>query len=441
MRSRLAQGFAPKMRPLPPRKSGIVGVLDIGTSKVVCAIARLKPRGPSDVLRRRTHSIDVLGIGHTRAYGIKGGTVVDMAKAELAIRQAVDMAERASGVQIASVVVGVSGGRLASQHYEASVRLTSPSVEESDIRRVLEAASTYGVGDGRAVVHALPVGYSLDGRFGIGEPRGMLGHELGANMHVVTADLTALKNLVLCVERCHLSIEAMVAAPYAAALSSLTDDEMELGVTMIDMGAGTTTFSIVAGGHCVYMDGVALGGQHITNDVARGLPARLNDAERLKALHGAVVAVSADEHDMLTVPPLSGDPRDQPNMVPKSRLVTIVRPRAEEIVELIRERLKASGHAGDAGRRVVLTGGAAQLQGLADLVVKAIAPQVRIGRPLGVSRLPEAARGSAFAVTAGLLVYPQVAGLEHFEPRRRQAAGAEGQGYFGRVGRWLKDSF
>ncbi|WP_454918201.1 cell division protein FtsA [Xanthobacter sediminis] len=441
MRSRLAQGFAPKMRPLPARKSGIVGVLDIGTSKVVCAIAKLKPRGASDVLRRRTHSIDVLGIGHTRAYGIKGGTVADMAKAELAIRQAVDMAERASGVQIASVVVGVSGGRLASQHYEAAVRLTAPSVEEFDIRRVLEAASTYAVNDGRAVMHALPVGYSLDGRAGIGEPCGMLGQELGADMHVITADLTALKNLVLCVERCHLSIEAMVAAPYAAALSSLTDDEMELGVTLIDMGAGTTTFAIVDGGHCVYVDGVALGGHHITNDVARGLPARLADAERMKALHGAVVAVSSDEHDMLTVPPLSGDARDQAQMVPKSRLVTIVRPRAEEIVELIRDRLKASGHAGDAGRRIVLTGGAAQLQGLADLVARVIGPQVRIGRPLGVSRLPEAARGAAFAVTAGLLVYPQAAGLEHFEPRRRQAVGAEQQGYFGRVGRWLKDSF
>lgn len=443
MRSRLAQGFAPKMRPLPPKKSGLVGVLDIGTSKVVCAIARLKPRGASDVLRRRTHSIDVLGIGHTRAHGIKGGAVVDMAKAELAIRQAVDMAERASGVQIASVVVGVSGGRLASQHYEAAIRLTAPAVEEFDIRRVLEAASTYAVGDGRAVMHALPVGYSLDGRRGIGEPCGMLGQELGADMHVITADLTALKNLVLCVERCHLSIEAMVAAPYAAALSCLTDDEMELGVTLIDMGAGTTTFAIVAEGHCVYADGIAVGGQHITNDVARGLPARLADAERLKALHGAVVAVSTDDHDMLTVPPLSGDSRDQAHGVPKSRLVTIVRPRAEEIVELIFERLKASGHAGDAGRRIVLTGGAAQLQGLPDLISRHIGPQVRIGRPLGVSRLPEAARGAAFAVTAGLLVYPQVAGLEHFEPRRRQqmAVGAEGSGYFDRVGRWLKDSF
>ncbi|GGF74943.1 cell division protein FtsA [Azorhizobium oxalatiphilum] len=440
-RSRLAQGFAPKMRPLLPKKSGIIGVLDIGTSKIVCMIGRLKPRPASDVLRRRTHSVDVLGIGHTRAHGVKGGAVVDMARAEAAIRQAVDMAERAAGVQIASVILGVSGARLSSQHYEAQIRLTAPAVEEFDIRRVLEAASTYAVGDGRAVMHALPVGYSLDNRRGIGEPCGMLGRELGVDMHVVTGDMTTLKNLVLCVERCHLGIEAMVAAPYAAALSSLTDDEMELGVTLIDMGAGTTTFSVVAGGHCVFVDGIAVGGQHITNDVARGLPARLSDAERLKALHGAVVAVSSDDHDMLSIPPLSGDERDQPNMVPKSRLVTIVKPRAEEIVELIRDRLKASGHVGDAGRRLVLTGGAAQLQGLQDLLVRAIGPQVRIGRPLGVSRLPEAARGSAFAVAAGLLVYPQVAGLEHFEPRRRQAVGAEGGTYFGRVGQWLRDSF
>src|SRR5262249_37477529 len=145
VRHRLAQGFAPKMRPIPQKKSGIIAVLDIGTSKIVCAIARLKPRGASDVLHRRTHAIDVLGIGHTRAHGVKGGAIVDMGRAELAVRQAVDMAERAAGVQIASVIVGVSGARLASQHYEAAVRLTAPAVEEFDIRRVLEAASTYAV--------------------------------------------------------------------------------------------------------------------------------------------------------------------------------------------------------------------------------------------------------------------------------------------------------
>ncbi|QJP17843.1 cell division protein FtsA [Starkeya sp. ORNL1] len=429
------------MRPLPARRTSVVGVLDIGTSKIVCLIARLKPRDASDMLRRRTHTVEILGIGHTRAHGMKGGAVVDMDRAEQAIRHAVDAAERMAGMQIASVVVSIAGGRLASEHYVAEVDLPEPAVAEGDIRRVLDAASTFAVGDGRAVMHALPVGYKIDAVSGISEPRGMLGRQLGVDLHVVTGDVSAVRNLLLCIERCHLGVEAMVAAPYAAALSTLTDDEAELGVTLIDLGAGTTTVSVVANGHFVHVDGIAVGGQHITNDVARGLSTRVADAERLKVLHGGVTAIGSDEREMLTVPSISDDERDLPQAMPKSKLVRIIRPRVEEIVELVRDRLVASGHAADAGRRIVLTGGASQLTGLAEIVGQILGPQVRIGRPLGISRLPEAARGAPFAVAAGLLVYPQVAGLEHFEAGRRRAGDAGADGYFSRVGHWLREAF
>ncbi|QFR35087.1 cell division protein FtsA [Ancylobacter sp. TS-1] len=429
------------MRPLAPRRTGVVGVLEVGTSKIVCMIARLKPRDATSSLRRRTHSVDVLGIGHTSAHGIKGGTVIDMERAEHAIRRAVDAAERMAGAQIASVVVALAGGRLSSEHFTAEVDLPEPAVAEGDIRRVLDAASTFAIGEGRTILHALPVGYALDGVGGIGEPRGMLGRRLGVDLHVVTAEASAVRNLLLCIERCHLGVEAMVAAPYAAALSTLADDEAELGVTLIDFGAGTTTVAVVENGHCVHVDGIAIGGQHVTNDVARGLSTRLADAERLKSLHGGVMAMGADEREMLTVPGISDDHHDMPRAIAKARLVRIVRPRVEEIVELVRDRLIASGHAAGAGRRVVLTGGAAQLTGLAELVGKILGPQVRIGRPLGISKLPEAARGAPFAVATGLLVYPQVAGLEHFEARRRRLSQAEGSGYFSRVGHWLREAF
>jgi cell division protein FtsA len=441
MRPRRAFEVAPKMRPLPARRTSVVGVLDIGTSKIVCLIARLKPRDASDMLRRRTHTVEILGIGHTRAHGMKGGAVVDMNRAEQAIRHAVDAAERMAGMQIASVVVSIAGGRLASEHYVAEVDLPEPAVAEGDIRRVLDAASTFAVGDGRAVMHALPVGYKIDAVSGISEPRGMLGRRLGVDLHVVTGDVSAVRNLLLCIERCHLGVEAMVAAPYAAALSTLTDDESELGVTLIDLGAGTTTVSVVANGHFVHVDGIAVGGQHITNDVARGLSTRVADAERLKVLHGGVTAIGSDEREMLTVPSISDDERDLPQAMPKSKLVRIIRPRVEEIVELVRDRLVASGHAADAGQRIVLTGGASQLTGLAEIVGQILGPQVRIGRPLGISRLPEAARGAPFAVAAGLLVYPQVAGLEHFEAGRRRAGDAGADGYFSRVGHWLREAF
>ncbi|MCK0208034.1 cell division protein FtsA [Starkeya koreensis] len=441
MSSRAPFEVAPKMRPLAPRRTGVVGVLEVGTSKIVCMIARLKPRDATSSLRRRTHSVDVLGIGHTSAHGIKGGTVIDMERAEHAIRRAVDAAERMAGAQIASVVVALAGGRLSSEHFNAEVDLPEPAVAEGDIRRVLDAASTFAVAEGRTILHALPVGYALDGVGGIGEPRGMLGRRLGVDLHVVTAEASAVRNLLLCIERCHLGVEAMVAAPYAAALSTLADDEAELGVTLIDFGAGTTTVSVVENGHCVHVDGIAIGGQHVTNDVARGLSTRLADAERLKSLHGGVMAMGADEREMLTVPGISDDHHDQPRAIAKARLVRIVRPRVEEIVELVRDRLIASGHAAGAGRRVVLTGGAAQLTGLAELVGKILGPQVRIGRPLGISKLPEAARGAPFAVATGLLVYPQVAGLEHFEARRRRLSQVEGSGYFSRVGHWLREAF
>ncbi|WAC29512.1 cell division protein FtsA [Ancylobacter sp. SL191] len=429
------------MRPLAPRRSGVVGVLEIGTSKIVCMIARLKPRDATTSLRRRTHSVDVLGIGHTSSHGIKGGAVIDMERAEHAIRRAVDAAERMAGAQIASVVVSMAGGRLASEHFAAEVDLPEPAVAEGDIRRVLDAASTFAVGEGRTILHALPVGYAIDGVSGIGEPRGMLGRRLGVDLHVVTAEAAAVRNLLLCIERCHLGVEAMVAAPYAAALATLADDETELGVTLIDFGAGTTTVAVVENGHCVHVDGVAVGGQHVTNDVARGLSTRLADAERLKSLHGGVTVVGADDREMLTVPPIADDHHDLPRAIPKSRLLKIIRPRVEEITELVRDRLVTSGHAAGAGRRIVLTGGAAQLTGLAEMVAGVMGGQVRIGRPLGISRLPEAARGAPFAVATGLLVYPQVAGLEHFEARRRRLSHGESDGYFSRVGHWLREAF
>ncbi len=441
MRPRAPFEIAPKMRPLAPRRSGVVGVLEIGTSKIVCMIARLKPRDVSTSLRRRTHSVDVLGIGHTSSHGIKGGAVIDMERAEHAIRRAVDAAERMAGAQIASVVVSIAGGRLASEHFAAEVDLPEPAVAEGDIRRVLDAASTFAVAEGRTILHALPVGYAIDGVSGIGEPRGMLGRRLAVDLHVVTAEAAAVRNLLLCIERCHLGVEAMVAAPYAAALATLADDETELGVTLIDFGAGTTTVAVVENGHCVHVDGVAIGGQHVTNDVARGLSTRLADAERLKSLHGGVTVVGADDREMLTVPPIADDHHDLPRAIPKSRLLKIIRPRVEEITELVRDRLIASGHAAGAGRRIVLTGGAAQLTGLADMVASLMGGQVRIGRPLGISRLPEAARGAPFAVATGLLVYPQVAGLEHFEARRRRLSHGESDGYFSRVGHWLREAF
>jgi len=437
----LHYGLTPKMKPISPRKSALVAALDIGSSKVVCLIARLRPHGPQQVLTRRSHTIEVVGFGHTGARGMKSGGVINLAQAEDAIRQAVDAAERMASVEIESVVLSISSGRLAGELFAADVDIVGSGVSEGDIARVLAAGSRHSQRDGRAVLHSLPVGYSIDGAEGIRDPRGMLGGKFGVDMHVATTDVAAARNLMLAVERCHLDVEAMVAGPYVAGLSVLADDEADLGAAVVDMGAGTTTMAVFAGGRFVHLDGFALGGQHVTMDLARGLNARVADAERIKTLYGSVLAGGSDERDMITVPPINEDEREQTQFVSRATLVQIIKPRVEEILEMVRDRLATSAFAAEQRGRVILTGGASQLTGLPDLAARILGRPVRIGRPLGIAGLPEAAKGAAFAVATGLLVYPQAAHLEHFEPRGRRYPKTGTGGYFARVGRWLRESF
>ncbi|HZT25929.1 MAG TPA: cell division protein FtsA [Pseudolabrys sp.] len=434
-------GLTPKMKPVSPRRSAVVAALDVGTSKVVCLIAKLEPVAPQDVLRRRSHGVRILGFAHTAASGMKAGSVVDLVEAEEMIRQAIDTAERMAGVQLESVVVSLSGGRLGSERFTANIALANGVVTENEIARVLAAASRHSVRGGRAVLHSIPIGYALDAATGIHEPRGMLGSRFGVDMHMVTAEVATVRNLMLTVERSHLSVEAMVASPYVAALAALADDEADLGAAAIDMGAGTTTIAVFSGGRFVHADGFALGGMHVTLDIARGLNTRIADAERIKAIYGSVLAGGSDERDMITVPPVGEDEREPPQFVSRAALTRIVKPRVEEILEMVRDRLAASPFAAEPRGRVVLTGGASQLVGLADLAHRVLKRPVRIGRPLGIAGLPEAAKGPAFAAAAGLLVYPQAAHLEHFKPRKTRALMTGTGGYMARVGQWLRESF
>jgi cell division protein FtsA len=438
--SALQFGLAPKMKPLPPKRSALVAALDVGTSKIACLIGRLRPCQPDDVLRHRSHAVEVLGFGHTLARGIKAGGVVDLAEAEAAIRQCADLAERTAKMQLDSVIVSISAGRPASELISASIDVTGPSIGERDIARVLTAGSRHSVREGRAVLHSLPLGYVVDDAAGVRDPRGMLARRFGIDMHVVTTDLSVARNLMLTVERCHLDVEAMVASAYVAGLSVLADDETDLGAAVVDMGAGTTTIAVFTGGQFVHADGFALGGRHVTMDLARGLHARVPDAERIKTLYGSVLTGGSDERDMIAVPPVDNDEMEAPQFVSRASLVSFIKPRVEEIFEMVRDRLAASPFAAEPRGRVVLTGGASQLTGLSGLAAQVLGRPVRIGRPLGTAGLPEEAKGPAFAAAAGMLVYPQVAHLEHFEPRRTRHS-LTGGGYIARVGRWLRESF
>ena len=433
--------MTPRMRQIPPRRSAVLSVVDVGASKVVCLIARLLPMEPAETLRGRTHRCKVLGVGHQRSRGVKSGAIVDLDQAENAIRLAVDAAERMAGVEVESVIVNISGGRLASQLYHAKIGVNDAAVGDYEVHRVLEAASAASAHPGRAVLHAIPTGFRLDQQTGIHDPRGMVGAELSAELNVASCDAAAARNLMLAIERCHLRVAAMVATPYAAGLSCLVDDEAELGAAVVDFGGGTTTVGVFVGDRLTHVDAVAVGGNHVTMDVARGLSVSIADAERLKTLFGACIASPSDDRETISVHRI-GDDMEHPSQMPKSELVRIIRPRVEEIMELVRDRLKAAGHAAHVGRRLVLTGGASQLTGLPELARSLLSKQARIGRPLGVEGLPESAKSPAFSAALGLLVYPQVAGLEHFEPGRGAARqGPADDGYVARVGRWLKQSF
>ena len=430
----------PRMRPLSARRSAVLSILDIGTSKIVCLIARLQPVEPSDMLRGRTHRCRILGIGHQRSRGIKGGAIVDMEAAEGAIRLAVDAAERMAGVQVQSVLVNMTGGRLGSQFFNAKIAVGGHAVSEDEVHRVLEACHV-SVAPNRRALHSLPTGFTLGSTDQIRDPRGLVGDELGAAMHVVSTDAVAARNLMLAVERCHLGVEAVVATPYASGLSALVDDEAELGTALIDIGGGTTSVGIFSGGNLTHADAFAVGGRHITMDLARGLNIPLADAERLKTLHGSCLVSASDEREIIAITPV-GEDADHAVHLPRSRLTGIIRPRVEEVLELVRDRLKAAGFPAHSGRRIVLTGGACQLAGMAEAAKRIVSGQVRIGRPLGIQGLPESAKGPGFSAAVGLLVYPQVAGIEHFRPIGSKASREpSNDNYLSRVGRWLKESF
>jgi cell division protein FtsA len=434
-------GLAPKMKPISPRRSAVVAALDVGTSKVACAIARLRPQPPQQVLMRRSHTIEVIGFGHAAARGTKAGAVINLAYAEDAIRQAVSGAERTASAQIEAVVLSLSAGRLASELFAAEIDVASSTIAEGDIARVLAAGNQHSMREGRAVLHSLPIGYSIDGTAGIRDPRGMLGARFGVDMHVCTVETAAARNLMLAVERCHLAVEAVVASPYAAALSVLADDEADLGAAVVDMGAGTTTIAVFLNGRFTHAQGFALGGANVTLDIARGLNTSVADAERIKTFYGSVLFGGSDERDLITVPPIGEDERHHAQVVPRSTLVHIIKPRVEEILEMVRDRLAASGFASGPRGGVILTGGASQMSGLPELAARVLGRPVRIGRPLGIAGLPEVEKGPAFAAATGLLVYPQAAHLEYFERRSRGYLRSSSGGYFARVGQWLRESF
>ena len=423
------------------RRTGVVTVLDVGSSKVCCIVARLKPAEPSQLLRGRTHKTQVIGIGHQKSHGVKSGVVVELDRAEQAIRLAVDAAERMAGLTVDSLIVNVSAGRLKSETFSATINLGGHEADESDIKRVLGAGAKQALKAEREVVHSLPTGYSLDAERGVRDPRGMVGDMLGVDMHVLTGDAAPLRNLELCINRSHLSVERMVATPYASGLAALVDDELEMGAACIDMGGGTTTISVFSEGKFIHGDAIAIGGNHVTLDMAKGLSTSLDAAEWLNVLQGWARPGCADDRDLVSIQPI-GEDGEVPLQVPRSVMTRIIRARIDETLEMLRDRLNRSGYGNAVGKRVVLTGGASQLSGLPEAARRILGRNERNGRPLGVAGLPEAAKGPAFSTPVGLLIYPQMASFESHPAKGISGLRMTGTGgKLHRMSQWLRDSF
>jgi cell division protein FtsA len=422
------------------KRQRIVTALDVGTSKICCLIAKTSPAPDWFEGKGEAVQFEVLGFDHTRAEGLKAGMVAHLDSAEACIRSAVDAAERMAGVTVEDVHVSVTCGRLRSESFSASVALPSGAVREDDILRLLAGGRQYAARDKRSVLHALPTSYRIDENSGISEPQGMCGERLSVELHAVTADEVAMRNIMLCVERCYLGVASLVAAPYASALSVITPDEAKFGVACIDFGAGTTTLSVFADGHFIHADGIALGGNAITTDIARTLGAPLEHAERLKTLHGSAFATISDEREIITYPAVTALPQPSLNQITKAQLALIIRPRIEEILDLMRQRLAASGVASEATQHLVLTGGGSQLTGIAELATNMFGRTARLGRPRSLSGLPAVAAAPDFASSIGLLLQWE-RGDDRLSGRAEQRFLRTGTGYFARVGEWIRDNF
>jgi len=432
-----AQGKSPQ-----PARGGTVAALDIGSSKISCLIAEVTPAKSRQIESTGGNDLRLRGVGHQLSRGVRGGAVVDVDAAERAIRLAVDAAERMAGQTISEVHVNVSGGRPSSKLYVAAEATQTGQVSPRDIERVIANAMAQVDPGRRKVLHATPVQYQLDAARGVKSPLGMYGEKLGVELGVVTVEPAHLHNLMLVIERAHLNAASFVVAPYAAAKSVLAPDEGSLGVTLIDMGGATTSFAIFFEGNLVHADMVALGGQHITNDIARGLSTTIAHAERMKTLWGSALAAQVDERDMVSVPLLGEKGFDAVQQIPKSMLAGIIRPRIEETFELIRDKIEASGLRSFAGRRVVLTGGASQLTGVREVAAQWLDRQVRLGTPEITPGIPDSIANGGFAVAAGLLNHALKPDAQASVPKseNREQLVAGGAGYMRKMGRWIAES-
>ena len=406
------------------KRGALVG-LDIGTTKVCVIVAEHDEDG----------EVHITGMGTSPSTGVRKGVVVDLGSTTRAIEEAVDKAERMAGLRITTAALGVSGGHLASQNSRGVVAVSRADHEigEQDVSRVIEAARMAAVpASDREIVHLLPRDFIVDGQDGVKSPVGMYGTRLEVEAHIVTGASTLLANLLKCVQRAGLDGDAMVLEPLASAEAVLTPAERELGVALVDIGGGTTSLGIFTGGGLCYTTVLPYGGNHVTNDIAVGLRTSFGDAEHLKIRHGCALPHLVGDGDLIEIVHVGSH---EPRVMPRRALCEIIEPRVAEIAGLVKVQLTRSGLAYRIPAGLVVTGGTAQLRGLAELFSERLGMAARVGVPELIGSMADTVSSPAYATGVGLVLHAA-------RQRRvgRSARSLNGNGtVYGRVRQWLRE--
>ncbi len=376
------------------RKEKVVVGLDVGTTKVVALVGNV-----IDGL------IEIIGMGKSESHGLEKGVVVDIGRTISSIRKSVEEAENMADVKIDAVYVGIAGKHITSINNSGTVSINRPDriITEDDVRRVVETAQAIQIPPESEMIHVIPRQYIVDGQDGITDPVGMTGTRLEVDVHIVTGAITAVHNLVRCVETLGIGIRQIVLEPIASSLAVLSSAEKELGVILVDIGGGTTDISVFRGGDIWFSKVIPIAGEHITNDITVGLQTPIEEAELVKKMHGTALVDSVSEDDKIEVATIGGDEK---KLVSKKRLAKIIEPRIEELLDLAMQEVEDAGYRDLVPAGLVLTGGSCLLDGLPEFATQRYDIPVRRGKiPQGIHGLRDIVESPIYATSIGLLRY------------------------------------
>ncbi len=376
-------------------RAELITSIDIGSSRVSCAIAEVD----SD------ESLRLIGMGHHSSDGIRGGVITNMERTKEAISKAVMHAEKQARENVRNVFINMPSPHTFSHGIDVEMHIHGAEITDDDISQLLSQASKNLSPVDKEIIHAIPSSYYIDGSQGIKDPKGMVGDIFGAKIHIVSATLSPLRNWIACVEQCHMDVQGVVAAPFAAGIGVLDDDEIELGTIVIDLGASNTGIAVFAEGSLIHVSDIPIGGNHISKDLARAFSTPISHAERIKCLHGSTIVGSSLERESIIIPIIGEQKSSTGSQISKSSLTRVIKPRMEELFELVRDRLRELGVDQIPGCRVVLTGGGCLLGGTLELAQSILARPVRIGYPLHLLGLDKEHTVPYLATCAGILTY------------------------------------